>query len=647
METRDHLTDILWARTILSLASLAAGVVFYLRGPDTESVILLVVCSVFAISNLPFSLLAHGGRQTLACIAMVAVDTALITVALVYTGGVLSAVAVFYLWPIILTSLLLPPWASYVVAASVSLLYGCVWFLENRGVLTNATTVHSDALPPDWTAKTVGIRLAAFLLIGLLTGMAAHALYRSNARLRKANDIAASQLDDVRTVNRQLRTLSDSSRVFLRHHEVADLLPEALEQIAAVVGAGAAFARVTDHDAGAGAVTARCGDATPPAARNLTGLGVEELVRNRSIVLCDHPIDTLSAGLLEATSAEGFSRLLVCRLESKERVLGFACLLLGKSEPVDRERLSTLDSLCNQLSLAIGTMQYMQALRKVNEELRRVNEDLTHLDELKSDFMATMSHELRTPLTSIIGYSDMLLSGMAGELDEKQTSFVNSILNNGESLLNLINDILDLTKIEAGRLELKREAVDLRAALLGVLPVIKPKAAEKRIKVSTFLPTDLPPVDADPNKLDQILLNLLTNAIKYTHDNGSVSVEARRQNGLAEIWVTDTGIGIAREDQERIFQRFTQIDSSATRSQGGTGLGLAIAKELVELHGGTIRLQSQMGNGSSFIFTVPIWNPTARIAEPAALPEPATVAATDERQPQEIAAAVTGTAATD
>jgi signal transduction histidine kinase len=207
---------------------------------------------------------------------------------------------------------------------------------------------------------------------------------------------------------------------------------------------------------------------------------------------------------------------------------------------------------------------------------------------------------------------------MAGTLDEKQTTFVSSILNNGESLLNLINDILDLTKIEAGKLELKREAVDLRAALLRVLPVIKPKAAEKGIKVSTFLPTELPPVDADPNKLNQVLLNLLTNAVKYTQDGGSASVEARRRDGRVEVWVTDTGVGIAREDQERIFQRFTQIDSSSTRSQGGTGLGLAIAKELVELHGGSIRLESRLGKGSSFIFTVPVWESVGeRVAETA------------------------------
>ncbi len=149
--------------------------------------------------------------------------------------------------------------------------------------------------------------------------------------------------------------------------------------------------------------------------------------------------------------------------------------------------------------------------------------------------------------------------------------------------------------------------MDLRAALLGVLPVIKPRAAEKRIKVSTFLPTDLPQVDADAGKLNQILLNLLTNGIKYTPDCGSVSVEARRLDGYVDIWVTDTGMGIAKEDQERIFQRFTQIDSSTTRAQGGTGLGLAIAKELVELHGGQIRVQSRLGKGSSFIFSMPVF----------------------------------------
>jgi signal transduction histidine kinase len=303
--------------------------------------------------------------------------------------------------------------------------------------------------------------------------------------------------------------------------------------------------------------------------------------------------------MLKALEREGFHDLLVTPLRVKDGPLGLVCLLTREGQAIDSEKLPTLASLCNQLAVAVKNIQF-------TEELRRANENLTHLDELKSDFLATMSHELRTPLTSIIGYSDMILSGMTGELNEKQASFVESILKNGETLLNLINDILDLTKIEAGRLELNIEPIDLRAALLSVLPVVKPRATDKRIKISTFLPTDLPLVAADAAKFGQILLNLLTNAVKYTHENGSVSVEARPQGDMVEIWVTDTGIGIAKEDIERIFQRFTQIDSSASRSQGGTGLGLAITKELVELHGGQIRVQSKLGKGSSFIFTMPI-----------------------------------------
>ena len=303
--------------------------------------------------------------------------------------------------------------------------------------------------------------------------------------------------------------------------------------------------------------------------------------------------------LLKAMEKDGFRGFLVAPLEAKHEVLGVVCLLHRAGEAVPEAAVATLRALSDQVALVVRNIQY-------NEELARKNEELTHLDQLKSDFMATMSHELRTPLTSIIGYSDMLLSGMTGELNEKQSAFVDSILKGGESLLNLINDVLDLTKIEAGRLELNREAVDLRAALLGVLPVVKPRAQDKRIRISTFLPTDLPLVWADPGKLNQILLNLITNGIKYTHENGSVSVEARTVDDLVEIWVNDTGIGIAREDQDKVFQRFTQIDSSATRSQGGTGLGLAIVRELVELHGGAIRVQSKLGKGSSFIFTMPI-----------------------------------------
>ena len=145
--------------------------------------------------------------------------------------------------------------------------------------------------------------------------------------------------------------------------------------------------------------------------------------------------------------------------------------------------------------------------------------------------------------------------------------------------------------------------------------MVRPRAKEKHIRISTFLPTDLPLILGDPGKFSQILLNLLTNGIKYTHDNGNVSVEARPSGDFVEIWVNDTGIGISKEDQEKVFQRFTQIDSSATRLQGGTGLGLAIVRELIELHDGSIRVQSKLGRGSSFVFTMPI---ASRPADPLA-----------------------------
>jgi len=444
----------------------------------------------------------------------------------------------------------------------------------------------------------VSLHVAAFLLIALLAGRLATALVRGTVEISTAKAITEAQLRRMRATNDQLHVMSESSRVFLRHHEVDALMPEALNQIVGASGLSAGFALIRNHNTGEFHDKAMHGSVDAALVKKMKELGLAEVAaagaRQHEAVT-----DPQIGRLLKAIEKEGFRGLLLAPLQAKNELLGLICLLYSQNETVVESAVSTLRALCDQVALVVRNIQY-------NEELAHKNDELTHLDQLKSDFMATMSHELRSPLTSIIGYSDMLLSGMTGELNEKQSAFVNSILKGGESLLNLINDVLDLTKIEAGRLELNRESVDLRAALLGVLPVVKPRAQDKRIRISTFLPTDLPLVSADPGKLNQILLNLLTNGVKYSHENGSVSVEARTTGELVEIWINDAGIGIAKEDQGKVFQRFTQIDSSATRSQGGTGLGLAIVKELVELHGGTIRLQSKLGKGSSFIFTMPI-----------------------------------------
>ena len=474
-----------------------------------------------------------------------------------------------------------------------------VWELQHVGWLDVSALVAEIQVPPNWMLITVFLHVAAFMLVALLSGRLAQALIGSTAQLSGAKADTEAQLRRMQATNEQLRVMSESSRVFLRHQDVRRAHPGGARPDRR---RDRRAQRLRAHPQPQHAATSRSArssaSVTSDAVRRYKELGIVDVAEDRRRAL-RAVTDPQVGRLLKAMEKDGFRGFLAAPLEAKHELLGVVCLLHRANEAVPEAAVATLRALSDQVALVVRNIQY-------NEELARKNEELTHLDQLKSDFMATMSHELRTPLTSIIGYSDMLLSGMTGELNEKQSAFVDSILKGGESLLNLINDVLDLTKIEAGRLELNREAVDLRAALLGVLPVVKPRAQDKRIRISTFLPTDLPLVWADPGKLNQILLNLITNGIKYTHENGSVSVEARTVDGLVEIWVNDTGIGIAREDQDKVFQRFTQIDSSATRSQGGTGLGLAIVRELVELHGGTIRVQSKLGKGSSFIFTMPI-----------------------------------------
>lgn len=598
MDLRTHLHDVLFARMLLCLAVITAVVWVHTEDHGVSAPELISAGAVLILSTVPFLLLERRTPTQPLAGAMILVDVALVTGAIALTGWVLSAIAVFYLWPIIVAGVFLPVWGPYATAAVAGAGYVTVWRLQSSGRLTPPTGLSQLDVSPDWAFLIVALHVAAFLIVALLSGRLASALVRSSSRLSQAKADAEAQLHRVQMTNEQLAILSESTRVFLRHQDAGSLLTEALARVAAVAGIQAGFALVRNSRSGEWDERASRGDVQPALVRKLKDLQVWKLanggVRRVETVTDDHV-----RRLIKAIEGDGWHGFLVAPLESKHELRAVIFMLKSRDEHIDDVALPTIQALSSLAALVLQTIQY-------NEQLERKNEELRHLDELKSDFMATMSHELRTPLTSVIGYSDMLLSGITGDLNEKQTTFVESILRNGETLLGLINDVLDLTKIEAGRLELNREPIDLRAALLGVLPIVKPRAQEKRIRISTFLPTDLPLLYADPAKLNQVLLNLLTNGIKYTHDNGTVSVEARPQGEFVEIWVNDTGIGIAREDQDKIFQRFTQIDSSATRIQGGTGLGLAIVRELVELHGGSIRVQSKLGKGSSFVFTVPI-----------------------------------------
>ena len=245
------------------------------------------------------------------------------------------------------------------------------------------------------------------------------------------------------------------------------------------------------------------------------------------------------------------------------------------------------------------------ALRRSQAELREKNRELEHANRLKSEFLATMSHELRTPLTAVLGFSQLLGDELFGPLNEKQREQVRSIHDSGSHLLSLISDILDLSKIEVDRVSLTRQEREVAPLLRDALEVVRSSADAKGIHLSAQLGAGVTTLYCDATRVKQVLYNYLGNAIKFTPIGGEVTLRAREVDGALHVEVEDNGIGVAAEDLPKLFQPFSQVDSSLARNYGGTGLGLALSKRLVELHGGEVWVRSTPGEGSCFGFSLP------------------------------------------
>jgi signal transduction histidine kinase len=244
-------------------------------------------------------------------------------------------------------------------------------------------------------------------------------------------------------------------------------------------------------------------------------------------------------------------------------------------------------------------------LNRMNDELRDLYQQLETANRHKSEFLANMSHELRTPLNAVIGFSEMLKEQLFGDLNEKQLEYSEDIHSSGRHLLSLINDILDLAKVEAGRMELEVSEFALSPAIENAMILVKERAARHGIALESEIDERLDCFVGDERKFKQIMLNLLSNAVKFTPEGGRIGVGAGISNGTVEISVSDTGIGISPEDQGAIFDEFRQAKGKNKGKSEGTGLGLTLAKRFVELHGGTIRVESEVGKGSTFTFTLP------------------------------------------
>jgi signal transduction histidine kinase len=240
-----------------------------------------------------------------------------------------------------------------------------------------------------------------------------------------------------------------------------------------------------------------------------------------------------------------------------------------------------------------------------DQRLRTQGRALEVASRHKSEFLANMSHELRTPLNAVIGFSDVLLQRMFGELNERQTEYIQDIRDAGRHQLDLVNDILDLSKVEAGRMELELTEFSLAALVADACALLRERASQKGLRLVVATDEAIGSITADQRKIKQVLVNLIVNAIKFTPSGGSVTVDGTREPTGVSVSVTDTGVGVARADQTKIFEEFRQAGSNAGRPAEGTGLGLSLAKRFVELHGGTLRVESELGHGARFVFVLP------------------------------------------
>jgi signal transduction histidine kinase len=334
----------------------------------------------------------------------------------------------------------------------------------------------------------------------------------------------------------------------------------------------------------------------PLDARSVSGACVLQgrvmAIADSEAVAADYPLTP------ELARSIGWRSGLFVPLLSEGRGVGCIGILRAEAGGFEPKEVALAQTFADQAVIAIQNARLFREIQDKSRQLEVANQH-------KSEFLANMSHELRTPLNAIIGFSEVLIERMFGELNDKQDDYLKDIHSSGKHLLSLINDILDLSKIEAGRMELDVEAFDVPSAIGNALTLVRERAQRHGIALGQEVAAEVGEIRADERKFKQILLNLLTNAVKFTPDGGRVDVRARLVEGVLEVAVADTGIGIAPEDQAAVFEEFRQVGRHYTNKQEGTGLGLALTKRFVELHGGTLTLDSEPGRGSTFTFTLP------------------------------------------
>ena len=327
--------------------------------------------------------------------------------------------------------------------------------------------------------------------------------------------------------------------------------------------------------------------------------GIGQAAAQRTYVqIADVRAEGGGAEVLDVVVRAGFRAFLIVPLLGAEKIVG--ALVVRRKRPGEFSK-QTIDLLQTFAAQSVLAIQNARLFREIEDKGRQLEVASQH----KSQFLANMSHELRTPLNAILGYTELILDDIYGETPQKMRGVLDRVQRNGKHLLGLINDVLDLSKIEAGQLSLALADYSIKDVVHSVFAAVESLADEKKLALKIDLPTNLPLARGDERRLTQVLLNLVGNAIKFT-DQGEVKIKAAAANGAYTLSVCDTGPGIPPGDQAKIFEEFQQADSSATKKKGGTGLGLSIARRIIEMHGGRIWVDSEVGKGATFSFTLPV-----------------------------------------
>ncbi len=454
------------------------------------------------------------------------------------------------------------------------------------------------------------------------------ALFNQMTQALKERDHSIS--DHIRTITKQvqeLSTLNQTGAAIASTLDIDKLLTTVLRMLVENLGFARLLLMLYDSDRGVafGARTAGVSEEVERAVRDVElpvkddgSLHAQLLIHGRPVLTedIDAAGDQMDPLLFALSRQVGVISFVCAPLKSKQRILGYVGADRG-AQRCSQEDLELLITLASHIAVAIDNAQAYHQLEKLTltlerrvqertQELQTANEKLQELDRLKSAFVSIASHELRTPMTSIKGYVENMLEGLTGILSEKQAHYLGRVKHNVERLTRLINQLLDLSRLDARVLELVLEPLSVHEVVTEVIDSFRPLAQEKSLTLTERHAGELPPILADRDKLNQILTNLIQNAVKFTPTGGEVLVESQvRKDGLVQTCVSDTGCGIPPHELDKVFERFFRGESAPAEARG-TGLGLTITKSLIEMHGGRIWVESVIGKGSRFFFTMPI-----------------------------------------